>query len=486
MAMTQILSVLAMLTCAEAAIGQEQKTPTPQAWPYTFSKETTYVTKPIRKDGTIDYVEAINEKWSQGVTRENNAAIGLLDAIGPGAGRMRAHYAAVREKLGIAAAPDGADGADFVTGAPPQWEKTLTRAWIEQDDPETAKWLASMAPRLNLLVEASKRSRFCMPLVRANEDDLMASILLPHLNEARQMVNALKSRALLSLGKEDGDAFRRDAVAIVRFGRLMAAGPTMVEKLVAVNCESSGLEILKLAATGGWLSDAQVQGILADLRSAPAGNGLFESFELLERGFMLEFIQYAAVHGSNKAQEMLRLMIPNNQKNPAMAVPAVDVGKDWNAALKKVNWWYDRLAEAGKKPTYAGRKEAAEQIERDLAGLRDRQAGLNVALASFEDRAIGLLMASVSRAYETETRLIANRRLTETALALSSFRTGTGEYPEELKQLTPTYFKEEPVDPFTGKGLTYVRQEKGYLLQSLGPAGGGRGRGTELGVRGEK
>src|SRR6185503_890162 len=101
----------------------------------------TYVTKPIRKDGTIDYVEALNEQLSQGVTKENNAAIGLLDAIGPGAGRMQAHYAAVREKLGLpaAAADAGNKGVDFVTGAPPQWEKTMGRAWIEQDDPETAK-----------------------------------------------------------------------------------------------------------------------------------------------------------------------------------------------------------------------------------------------------------------------------------------------------------------------------------------------------------
>jgi hypothetical protein len=44
----------------------------------TVSKDTTFVTGPLGKEGYVDYVAAINEATGRGVTTENNAAIDLL------------------------------------------------------------------------------------------------------------------------------------------------------------------------------------------------------------------------------------------------------------------------------------------------------------------------------------------------------------------------------------------------------------------------
>ncbi|MBN1395170.1 MAG: hypothetical protein JW959_09115 [Pirellulales bacterium] len=53
-------------------------------WPKVeISKETTYFTEPLRPDGGVDYVAALNKKYSAGVTPENNALIPLLQAAGP-------------------------------------------------------------------------------------------------------------------------------------------------------------------------------------------------------------------------------------------------------------------------------------------------------------------------------------------------------------------------------------------------------------------
>ena len=49
----------------------------------TISKETTYIIRPLREDGSVDYVAAINERCSKGVTPENNAAIPFWRAVGP-------------------------------------------------------------------------------------------------------------------------------------------------------------------------------------------------------------------------------------------------------------------------------------------------------------------------------------------------------------------------------------------------------------------
>ena len=453
----------------------------PSHLPFELSKETTLVTKPVRKDGTIDYVAVINERLEQGVTRENNAAIGLLEAIARGGVvQQERHYATLREKLGMpraakpAPAAAGADKADDFAGAPAQLDATLAQAWVAKDFPETAKWLESKKARLDVLVEASKRDRYFMPLIRPRDEDFMISVLLPHLNEARQAANELRSRAMLSLGNEDAEGFRRDAVALVRLGRLMTAAATAVEKLVAMRIEAMGLEAIKIAVTGGWLSEAQAQAILEDVRAAPAVRPMYELFELPERAFILEFLQFAGVHGALVAEKLFQKMTGAGRAN-AMAVPTVDaVGKDWNAALKKVNRWYDRMVDAGRKPTHDERERASAEISSDLADLQAQYTGIKRAIAPLEDRAIMMLMSSLSRLYQNETQMAAYRRLIETALALSAFRTASGDYPEELKQLTPAFFKEEPVDPFTEKPLVYRKEGQGYVLRSVAPIGAGR------------
>jgi len=47
------------------------------------SKETTYITSPLRADGSPDYYAAINSIGQAGVTPENNSAVLIMQAVGP-------------------------------------------------------------------------------------------------------------------------------------------------------------------------------------------------------------------------------------------------------------------------------------------------------------------------------------------------------------------------------------------------------------------
>src|SRR5687768_13869793 len=49
-----------------------------------ISPSTTFIDEPLRPDGYPDYVEALNQKMSEGVTPENNATVVLFRAMGPG------------------------------------------------------------------------------------------------------------------------------------------------------------------------------------------------------------------------------------------------------------------------------------------------------------------------------------------------------------------------------------------------------------------
>src|SRR5713226_2829852 len=72
---------------------------------FTISKETTYVTGPLDKDGYIDYAAALNERLGKGVTAENNANVLIWRAIGPRPERPEISPEYFR-KLGIKAPPD--------------------------------------------------------------------------------------------------------------------------------------------------------------------------------------------------------------------------------------------------------------------------------------------------------------------------------------------------------------------------------------------
>jgi len=71
-------------TVKEPAVRKPAERPSkPGGTAITISKETTYIAGPLRKDGYVDYVAALNEHFGRGVTPENNAAVLLWRAAGP-------------------------------------------------------------------------------------------------------------------------------------------------------------------------------------------------------------------------------------------------------------------------------------------------------------------------------------------------------------------------------------------------------------------
>ena len=162
------------------------KTPAKPRVLVTISKETTYITEPLRPDGYPDYLAALNQRFSRGVTPENNAAVlfwkrwgrasideecreryfqmlGIpplpekgdyfvdLERLCPAEGRCR-------KKPGVAARRDSSATNGTV------WTSAMKRPWSKQEFPVLADWLAANEKPLALLVEASKRPRRYDPM----------------------------------------------------------------------------------------------------------------------------------------------------------------------------------------------------------------------------------------------------------------------------------------------------------------------------------
>ena len=155
----------AILRAEPSADRQASEAPTKGRLPITISKETTYITEPLRPDGYPDYLAALNRLGSEGVTPENNAVVPLVQAFGP------EHISSEdREKflkmLGIAAPPDHGDYyidyEPYVREHAPdaledrsigneyrqplawaQYFRAMGGPWSKEDCPLMAGWLAA-------------------------------------------------------------------------------------------------------------------------------------------------------------------------------------------------------------------------------------------------------------------------------------------------------------------------------------------------------
>ena len=110
-----------------------------------ISKETTYITEPLRPDGYPDYLAALNQLANKDVTPENNAAVVLMQAFGPGLvnggssddflssePRPREYREQFYKMLGIAPLPDKGDYFvdydDYIKKHAPEVRKDWGRA----------------------------------------------------------------------------------------------------------------------------------------------------------------------------------------------------------------------------------------------------------------------------------------------------------------------------------------------------------------------
>ena len=215
----------------------------------------------MRKDGYVNYVAALNERFRAGVTPENNAAVPFLQAMGPGeiGPKCRDEYFRL---LGNRPLPEkgdyyltvdkyakaGKEAGRPVTKAEEEkgpdilWDQLtqgMKRPWSKQEFPVLAGWLAANEKPLALLVAASKRPRRFDPLVP--EDGCVIGTFLSVLNQYREAGRGLTARAMLRVGEGKMDAAWEDLLACHRLARLAGQGATLVDGLVAISMDRHGL-----------------------------------------------------------------------------------------------------------------------------------------------------------------------------------------------------------------------------------------------------
>ncbi|MBN2581058.1 MAG: tetratricopeptide repeat protein [Pirellulales bacterium] len=485
--------------------------PDPKARPaIIISKETTCLTGPLRKDGTVDYVEALDRLSRQGVTPENNAAVPFWKAMGP-AEILPQYREEYFRRIGMPSLPEQGDYyvnlKEFLTSRKHEFnpnfseamreikadanfdallEPALKRPWSKQEYPRLAAWLAANEKPLALIAEASRRPRRYDPLIGGKKTPLM---IVPFpatavFSEPGNPAQALVARAMLRLGDGKVDLAWEDSLTCHRLARLVGQGSALIDALTAYRLDEQACQSDIILLEHAPLTSARIAKLRQDIERLPPLTKFADVIDSAERFTYLDNIAMVSKEGvrslavlasigNNKSLNQTIHLLLYYEKNTPI---------DWNIALRMGNALFDRIAAANRLPARTQQKEALKKIKTDLEKLKRTAAdtaSLEKLICKNPRRVLSerlgqvflalwgpqtLVDLSIKRVDDT----IMRQELQNLAFALAAFHADHHTYPEKLSELSPCYISSISRDVCNDSALHYQRNQDGYLLYSVG------------------
>ncbi|HUO09781.1 MAG TPA: hypothetical protein VM008_15865 [Phycisphaerae bacterium] len=500
---------LALLGCH--AIGQA--TTETARHSYTIGPETTIVSGPVNGDGTINYVQVINDVLSKGVTPENNAAIPLLRATTNSAnlqfmeGVTRELKVTVDEGDGLMSLENFAAQRQ-VAPLPPvdsealdkQYRTCRATPWKATDYPVVAEWLAHSERAFTLLDAACKRDRCFVPWVSKSSPPIWYDAL-PPLTMFRQAGDALVMRAMLNAGEgrlADSLADIKRARTLARF---CAQQHTDVSMLVAVATENVALRGYEGLVTSGTLNGADLKRVreeLTALRPLPtlAQSDDIEQFIGLDLAMTWVRGDYQRI--IRPAAGILDQSVIINTGD----LPKIDGDEFLRAVRREVAESERRnslpFAQQMRVEDERIKEAATEQIpeafsfgDDNSGGIKDVERFLVIrpgeSKADFTRRIARWCVAGwpdiEKRMYKLIVRGAIEREIALLVVSLAEYRLVHGQYPNALDALGGRVLQ----DTMSGGDVVYRREEDGYVLYSVGlNQKDDGGTGDDLPVRAER
>ena len=465
--------------------------------------DTTVYEGPLRADGTVDYVAAINEAMSKGVTAENNAFVALWRV------RPESRYAEtdgqMAEMLGLDAGAL-ADVEPYI-GFFDFMEKTgrsgmedepwgvydiaLDGPFVGDDLPEVQAWLARNEAALDLVVSGLARPRFYVPLITDGDEDatIFVAEAATHLPMFRDYAKALMCRAHDAVGEGRLDGAIADLCALRRLGAHLRTRSTFISGLVANSIDAIYIELLQTILACDGLESRHLDQIQ---RGGSPQLGQPTAAQVLDRVERLYILDLTQMGWADRLDwddyQMAEMWLGEEEAQYLLGAftMVLDDRFDINAAMRSMNQLYDELVEVFSIESYGRFVEQFGVYEARLTdALSPKDTDLLVAAAEGKDlgglsgerltgvvvEALGtsmILWVDMIRRLEFQTAM--QDEMVGVGIALERYRLDHGTYPTGLGALVPGYLPVIPEDLFDGEPLRYVPKAglAGYLLYSIG------------------
>lgn len=480
--------------CADSSLAQQKP-----AAKIRISKTTTFLTKPLRKDGFVDYVAGINTEMRKGVTPRNNAAALLAETMGPSvfSESIRKQFFS---RMGIPVPPDQGNYflsmSRFARLDRPRNQASIyasrlikeqsagsSRLWTRRELPALAAWLDANQQPLSRVLEATGREKWYCPVVIADEDfdGILLAALMPLPQEIRSIVRALSCRALLAVREGRIDDAQRDLLACHRLARHVGQGFSLIDVLVGYAVESLACQTEVLMLQSGRLTIKQLNAYRQSLDTLQPLSTVARKIDFGERLIVLDSVRYVQKHRVKGLKSLTELSANSGAESFQLLNRNMDL-IDWNIVMTMVNQEFDRVLEAVTKPTFGERRQAIarltarfKQIGADIRArktLEDITKGGKIDGAKISDLMgrlfIGLFLPASHVARRAEDRAAAYLSMSRVAVALELSRKTNRRFPRALAALAPRFLKHIPKDSYSGQEMRYRPTANGYLLYCVG------------------
>lgn len=464
---------------------------------YTISKETTYFTGPLKPDGTIDFIAAVNEHFAKGVTDSNNAARIIIPRIDPDSlGRgLTDHHNSILSALKVDPAEfEGTarfgDFEYFAREAKIAENETsdifsaaLKRPWTEDEFPDLERWLTAMREPLDIIAKASRLERFYLPYVAGADNDSLACVLLEHVQATRTLARAYAIRANLHMGNGNWQEAWDDILAIKRLGRLVGQGQSAVQVLVGVAITGIACESATRFIDTADTNAVNWEDLLATWQIGPIAD-TSESLGVSERAM---FIQVAC-----QLEDKIDFPVPwvdSGQGEFTVAANKLVVSTmqqmlrsseaDLDDTLRFANKFYDRMVELSTMTDIRARNEAINSFNKDVAADLhvdpNKSLAAQVFFAKPQDPSrqvanvlLSQLLPAVDAVNRAHWRTQASQQVVQLALAARVVQAQTGNLPESLRQLEPLVEESAFVQPSTGDSIQAVYGDRELVIYHWG------------------
>ena len=420
-----------------------------------IDRETTFLTGPLRTDGTVDYASGINARMKQGVTPENNVCVLLCEAIRPLEAwdmppdffkeiqrkpptKDRRHVRYLTAEI-----PDPSSDAEkqriyhvieFIQGDP--------RPWKRSEFPEVAGVLDGDYEPLKIVLAAAERDQFYSPITTRGLDEVdplpLVAAMDPMTTQLPHLVQSLRLRAMLNLGEGNHETAWEDLLACFKLARLLSMGPSKLHAQRSYMLEERNCSAMEAYIRQTDPLASQAKHYLRALQSLPSPPKLSERVDFFERSVYLDAL--LVIRTSHDAA------IAYLDCEPGLAATGKMVNLfwkdviDWNETLRIGNRYYDQLVESLENSNAAQRREGAKILQQKLKGLAEKAIGIRGADdtanggATSESKSellaamVGVnLMSDINKCLASETRVKQRFANLEMTLTLVANRKGLGE-----------------------------------------------------------
>lgn len=465
--------------------------------------DTTVVTGPLDADGYPDYVAALNERLSAGVTRDENFWVLMWPAIGNAERTREDFLAQVEQRLNITISrePLIRDPYYGLEGNTPEFQRideqytqALQRPWTRDEFPDIARTLDASKDLFVQVHAACQRPKAYAPLVALTDArPALIQCLLPHVQAMRSVARLLAARSMLRLGEGDVDGAWTDLLDLYRLGRHLERGSTLIESLVGYAIRSIALQ-----PTGHWvarceLTAAELDAHWRQLEPLLPTPTLAHSLDG-ERFMYLDTVTFLMANRS-RGSEALKLLEPvgivasdedasadSLRSARQMAFQLLFLGSDVNETLRYGNAMYDDLVAALEPRSHTERSARLRAIEsrvkanRAATGDAASVARLYLFGSRQEIRQLpakvltSLLVPAIAQVETAQTRIESYRPLLRAAFLIQRQLAARGEFPLSLSDVGDADAADLS-DPFASDSIRFAAQPGGIVLYSVGPNG---------------